>query len=161
MLKVNCKAAENQFTRTTNQTIHHSRHQSARDGGLVLPEGGDLLRAAVVAGEAVDPALDEDEAELGIHVRPVPVEVLPDRDGLLDEEVEVLGQLRREAAGPEHAQDLAARDAVDQRHALRVAEQGADLRRQLALLGGAHDHVLHLRCRRLDPPGRGASVRKH
>ena len=52
------------------------------------------------------PALDEDEAELGVHVRPVPVQVLPDRDGLLDEEVEVLGHLWCEAAGPEHAQDL-------------------------------------------------------
>jgi hypothetical protein len=109
----------------------------------------------------VDPALDEDEAELGVHVRPVPVQVLPDRDGLLDEEVEVLGHLRREAAGPEHAKDLAARDAVDQRHAVRVAEQRADLRRQLALLGGAHDRVLHLRRGRPDPPGRGASVGQH
>jgi len=109
----------------------------------------------------VDPALDEDEAELGVHVRAVPVQVLPDRDGLLDEEVEVLGHLRREAAGLEHAQDLAARDAVDQRDAVRVAEKRTDLRRQVALLGGAHDHLLHVRGGRPHPARGGASVGQH
>uniref|UniRef100_A0A0A8YCJ8 Uncharacterized protein n=1 Tax=Arundo donax TaxID=35708 RepID=A0A0A8YCJ8_ARUDO len=139
----------------------HLRHQSARGGGLVLPGGGDLLGAAVVAGEAVHPALGEDEPELGVHVLLVPVEVFPDRNGLLDEEVEVLGHLRRQAAGPEHAEDLAARDALDERHAVHVAESRADLRRELALLGGVHDRVLHLGRGRLDPARGGTLVGQH
>ena len=107
------------------------------------------------------PALDEDEAELGVLVLPVPLEVLPHRDGLLDEEVEVLGHLGREAAGLEHAEDLAAGDALGERDGVGVAEDRPDLRRQLALLGGAHDHLLHLRRGRLDPGGSGAPVGEH
>uniref|UniRef100_A0A0A9CA20 IDP476 n=1 Tax=Arundo donax TaxID=35708 RepID=A0A0A9CA20_ARUDO len=140
---------------------HHLRHQSARGGRLVLPGGGDLLGAAVIAGEAVHPALGEDEPELGVHVLLVPVQVLPDRDGLLDKEVEVLGHLRREAADPEHAQDLAASNALDVRHAVQVAEERADLRRHLALLGGVHDRVLHLGRGGLDPARGGALVGQH
>lgn len=102
----------------------------------------------------MDPALDEDEPELGVDVRPVPLEVLPDGDGLLDEEVEVLGHLGGQPARLEQAHDLGARDGVGERDAVGVAEQRADLRRHLALLGGAHDELLHLRRGGLDP-GRG------
>ena len=45
-------------------------------GGLVLPVGRELARGAVVAGEAVDAGLDEDEAELGVLVLAVALQVL-------------------------------------------------------------------------------------
>ena len=44
----------------------------------------------VVAGEAVDPALDKDGPELEVFVLHVPLQVLPYRHSLLDQEVEVL-----------------------------------------------------------------------
>jgi hypothetical protein len=158
-MKLNSEALENsQEPRSTNEPSN-LRHQSARGGGLKLPGGGDLLGAAVEADEAVDPALDEDEPELDVHVGPVPVQVLPDGDGLLDEEVEVLGHLRRETAGPVQEQDLAAGDAVDERDTVYIAEKRTDLCRQHALLGGAHDLLLRLRRCRLDPGGGGGGRR--
>jgi hypothetical protein len=45
----------------------------------------------------VDTRLDENEAELGVLVVTVALEVLADGDGLLDEVVEILGNLGREA----------------------------------------------------------------
>ena len=61
---------------------------------LLLPGGRELLGALVVAGEAVDPALHKDEPELGVLVLPVPLKMLPYRHCLLDQEVEVLRDLR-------------------------------------------------------------------
>lgn len=72
----------------------------------ILPIGGDLLGSFVVAGEAVDAAFDEDEAELGVLVLAITVEMLADVDGLLDEHVEVLGHVGGEPVGAEDAQDL-------------------------------------------------------
>lgn len=45
-------------------------------GRLVLEAGRELARAAVVAREAVDAGLDEDEAELGVLVLAVALQVL-------------------------------------------------------------------------------------
>lgn len=63
---------------------------------LLLPGGRELLGALVVAGKAVDPALNENEPEFGILVLPVPLQMLPNRHCLLDEEVQVLRDLRRQ-----------------------------------------------------------------
>jgi len=69
----------------------------ASGGGLVLPVGGQDTDGPVVAGETVDTGLDQNEAELGVLVLAVALEVLADGDGLLDEHVKVLGDLGSEA----------------------------------------------------------------
>jgi len=54
----------------------------ASGGGLVLPVGGQDTDGPVVAGETVDTGLDQNEAELGVLVLAVALEVLADGDGL-------------------------------------------------------------------------------
>lgn len=54
----------------------------AGGGGLVLPGRGQDADGLVVAGQAVDTGLDENEAELGVLVLAVALEVLADGDGL-------------------------------------------------------------------------------
>ena len=73
-----------------------SCNESGRGGGVVLERWGDLLLRLVVASEAVDAGLDENETELGVLVLAVGLEVLADGDGLLDEVPEVLRDRRRE-----------------------------------------------------------------
>jgi hypothetical protein len=51
-------------------------------GGLVLPGGGKDADGLVVAGKTVDTGLDENEAELGVLVLAVALEVLADGDSL-------------------------------------------------------------------------------
>jgi len=51
-------------------------------GGLVLPGRGKDTDGLVVARETVDTGLDENEAELGVLVLAVALEVLADGDGL-------------------------------------------------------------------------------
>jgi len=44
-----------------------------------------------IPAKTVDPGLDQNEPELGVLVLPVPLQMLADGHGLLDEEVHVLG----------------------------------------------------------------------
>ena len=95
------------------------RHQGGGSAGLVLPVGSQNASALVVASQAVHTALDENEAELGVSVLEkrervrgrikvknrvysqtminshlaVALKVLAHVDGLLDQVVQILGQL--------------------------------------------------------------------
>ena len=58
----------------------------------------------------MDPALNQNEPELGIPVLPVPLKMLPDADSLLDQIVDVLGQLWSHALALQNTQNLVASD---------------------------------------------------
>ena len=55
----------------------------AGGGRLVLPVGGEDADGLVVAGQTVDTGLDENQAELGVLVLAVTLEVLADGDSLV------------------------------------------------------------------------------
>jgi hypothetical protein len=74
-----------------------SCNERRRRRRVVLERGRDGLLGLVVAGEAVDTGLDEDEAELGVLVLTVDLEVLAHSDGLLHEVPEILRDLGRQA----------------------------------------------------------------
>ena len=59
-------------------------------GGVIFERWWDLLLGLVVAGQAVNTGLDQDQTELGVLVLPVGLEVLANSDGLLYEVPEVL-----------------------------------------------------------------------
>ena len=61
----------------------------------------------------MDPALNQNEPELGIPVLPVPLKMLPDGDGLLDQVVAILGQLRSHALALQNTEDLVASNETD------------------------------------------------
>ena len=66
---------------------------------LLLPVGRQLLGLLVVSGQAVHSALDENEAELGVLVLAVALQMLAHSQGLLDQVVQVLGDLGSKACG--------------------------------------------------------------
>ena len=61
----------------------------------------------------MDPALNQNEPELGISVLPVPLKMLPDGDGLLDQVVAILGKLGSHALALQDAEDLVASNETD------------------------------------------------
>ncbi len=63
--------------------------------------------------QTVNPGLDENEPELGVLVLPVPLQMLADGDGLLDEEVHVLGQVGGQSLRLQDAEDLVASDEAN------------------------------------------------
>ncbi len=108
----------------------------------------------------MDAAFDKNEAELGVLILTVSVQMLSHGHGLLDQHVKVLGDVGREAVGLEDAQDLVAGNAADLRNALRVTKIHADLRRHQALLRELANLVAHLLRRDFQPRWRVALVRQ-
>ena len=83
----------------------------------------------------MDSALDEDEAELAVLILSVSLQVLPNVHGLLDQVVEVLGDLRSETVLLQDSQDLVSSDSLNLRNTVVVSEDDPDLRGGGALLG--------------------------
>ena len=83
----------------------------------------------------MDSALDEDEAELAILILSVSLQVLPNVHGLLDQVVEVLGDLRSETVLLQDSEDLVSGDSLNLRNTVVVSEDDTDLRGRGALLG--------------------------
>ena len=83
----------------------------------------------------MDSALDEDEAELAVLILSVSLQVLPNVHGLLDQVVEVLGDLRSETVLLQDSQDLVSSDSLNLRNTVVVSEDDTDLRGGGALLG--------------------------
>mmetsp|Transcript_1209 Transcript_1209/g.1086 ORF Transcript_1209/g.1086 Transcript_1209/m.1086 type:complete len:157 (-) Transcript_1209:14-484(-) len=133
-------------------------HQGGGRGGLVLPVGGQLLHALVVAGQAVDAGLNQNQPELAVLILPVAVQVLADGHCLLDHVVHVLRNLRCQALALQDTQDFGAGDGADLGHAALVPEQDADAGGRHTLACQLADLLNHLLGGGLAPAGRAALV---
>lgn len=124
------------------------------------------------------------DVQLGVPVGPVPLQVLPDRDGLLDEVVKVLGDRggqtcrawsshqpwtirvspNRQNPGPtvglQDPQDLVSGDEPDLGDPVRVPEDDSDLGRTETSSGELEDLVRDLLGGGLGPRRLGSSVRE-
>ena len=140
-----------------NQT-EHLGHQRRCRGGLVLEGGRQGLHTLVVPGEAVNAALNQNQAELGILVLAIPVQVLADGHCLLDEVVHILRQGGCQAIRLQDAQDVVACDSLDLRDAEAISQCHANLRRGEALLGKLADVIAHILWLHLQPSRRRSLV---
>merc|ERR1719430_1891242 len=127
---------------------------------LVLPGGGQDTSQLVVPGQAVDPALNQNQPELGISVLPVPLKMLPDGDSLLDQVVAIFRQLWSHALTLQDTQDLVPSDKPDLGNSVGVPEDDTNLGRSEALLGQLEDLVPDLIAGDLQPLRNRPPVRK-
>lgn len=74
----------------TKSTGACSGNERRGGGRVVFKSWWDLLFCLVVAGEAVNTGLDQDQTELGVLILPVGLEVLADSNSLLYQVPEVL-----------------------------------------------------------------------
>lgn len=76
-------------------SVRFRKKKKLLDGNyLLFPDRWKLLCPLVVASQSVDPALNKDQPEFGVLVLPVPLQMLPDRNRLLDKVVQILRNLR-------------------------------------------------------------------
>jgi hypothetical protein len=99
------------LTRRAQHIALRLGNEGAGGRGLVLPRGREDADGLVVAGQAVDAGLDENQAELGVLVLAVALKVLADGNSLVDNLAQALLSLQ---AGP-----LAAERAHGSRRARR------------------------------------------
>ena len=139
-------------------TILRLCDEGGGSGALVPPGGREDTNGLVVAGETVDTGLDENEAELGVLVLAVGGKVLADGNSLLDEHVEVLGDLRCKTVRLEDSENLVTSDDLDLSDTVRVTEDLANLRGSGALLRKLGDLLDDLLGSGLEPRRRVARV---
>jgi len=92
----------------------------------------------------VNPALDKDQAKLGILILPVSLQMLPDCHRLLDEVVQVFRNFRGKTMSLKNTQDLASSNTPDLGYPVRVSENNTNLRRGQALLGELANVLLNI-----------------
>ena len=119
--------------------------------GVVPPGGREGLGVAVVAGESVDTGLDHDESELGVPVLSELLQVLSDLEGLLNQVVEVFGDLGGETRLFQDSEDFTSSDALDLGDAMAISESDANLRRGETLLRELDNLINEVVGRNSDP----------
>lgn len=82
----------------------------------------------------MDTGFDENQTELGVLVLAVTLKVLADSDGLLDQHVKVLWNLRGEAVGLEDSKNLVTSNNLDLSNTVRISQDNTDLGRSGTLL---------------------------
>lgn len=103
-------------------------HQSRSGGGLVLPVWWQHRDSSVVSGQSVDSRLNQNQSELGVLVLSVSLQVLSDRDSLLDQEVQVLWDLWSQTVGLQDSQDLVTSDDLGLRNTVSISQDNTNLR---------------------------------
>jgi hypothetical protein len=127
---------------------------------ILFPVGRQLTGSLVVAGKTVDTGFNKNQTELGVLVLAVALQVLADGDSLLDELVQVFGDLRSETVGLQDTEDLVTSNTLDLRNAVGVTENDTNLRRRQTLLSELEDLFADFLGGGLDPGRRSTAVRE-
>lgn len=107
----------------------------------------------------MDSGFDKNKTELGVLVLSVSLQVLSDRNGLLDKHVKILRDLRGKAVGLEKTNDLLSGDGLDLGDTVGITQDDTDLGRGQTLLCKLANVFFNIRGRDLQPRRRSALVR--
>lgn len=132
---------------------------SGSSGGLVLPVSRKLTGGTVVPGKPVDTALNKNQAELGVLILTVALQMLTHLNSLLDKHVQILRDFRGKTVSLEDTHNLLSGDRADLGNTVGVTKDDTDLRRSKTLLGELADVLLNIGGRNLAPTGGSAFVR--
>lgn len=117
-------------------------NQSRSGGGLVLPVWWQDRNGSVVSGQSVDSGFDQNQSELRVLVLSVSLQVLSDRDSLLDQEVQVFWDLWSQTVGLQDSQDLVTGDNLSLGNTVSISQDNTNLRRSQTL-SGVLDNLLN------------------
>lgn len=104
----------------------------------------------------MDSGFDQNQSELRVLVLSVSLQVLSHGNSLLDQEVQVLWNLRSQTVGLEDSQDLVTGDDLSLGNTVSVSQDNTNLRRSQTLSGVLDDLLNNLVRRQLEP-GRSVS----
>lgn len=99
----------------------------------------------------MDAALDENETELRVLVLSVPLKMLADGYGLLDQMVKIFGKRRRQSLRLQDSQNLVAGDPTNLGNTMPITKHHTNLRGGHALLGELADLLHNIVSRKLEP----------
>jgi hypothetical protein len=107
----------------------------------------------------VDTALDKNQAELGVLILTVALQMLTHLNSLLDKHVQILGDFRGETIGLEDTHNLLSSNGTDLGNSVRVTKDHTNLGGGKTLLGQLANVLLNIGAGNLAPTGGSAFVR--
>jgi len=107
----------------------------------------------------VDTTFNKNQAELGVLILTVALQVLTNLNSLLDKHIQILGDFRRKTICLENTHNLLSGDRADLGDSVRVTKDDTNLGGGKTLLGELADVLLDIGGRNLAPTGGGAFVR--
>lgn len=126
-------------------------NQSRSSGGLVLPVWWQDRDGSVVSSQSVDSRFDQNQSELRVLVLSVSLQVLSDRNSLLDQEVQVLWNLRSQTVRLQDSQDLVTSDNLSLGNTVSVSQDDTNLRWSQTLSGVLDDLLNNVVRGQLEP----------
>lgn len=126
-------------------------NQGRSSGGLVLPVWWQDRDGSVVSGQSVDSRFDQNQSELRVLVLSVSLQVLSDRDGLLDQEVQVLWDLWSQTVRLQDSQDLVTGNNSSLGNTVGISQDNTDLRWSQTLSGVLDDLLNNVVRSQLEP----------
>ncbi len=96
----------------------------------------------------MDTGLNENQVELGVLILAVGIKMLAHANGLLNEEIEILGEFSCEAGGLENTENFVSGNGIDLGNAVLITKDDTDLGRGHTLLCHLRDHILDLKMRK-------------
>lgn len=114
-------------------------NQSGSGVRLVLPVWRQNALSFVVSREPVNTRLHQNQPEFAVLVFTVALQVLTDRDRLLDQIVKIFGQVRRQTHRLHYSQDFVARDEPYLRHTVRIPQNDTCRKQQMIRVKGINE----------------------
>ena len=105
----------------------HLRDNGCSGGGVVSPGWGKDTLALVVTSQAADTALNQDKTELAVLILAVPLQMIANGDGLLDQVVNVFGEGGSKTLGLQDTQNLVSGDESHLGNSVGIPEDDTNL----------------------------------
>merc|ERR1712061_826185 len=112
----------------------------------------------VVACQTTDTALNQDKTEFGIPVLAVPLQMLADGDGLLDQVVDIFRQVGGKSLRLEDPENLVSGDEANLCDTMGIPEDNTDLGRSQTFLCQFEDLFVDLFTGQFQPVGNSPAV---
>jgi hypothetical protein len=107
----------------------------------------------------VDSGFDQNQAELGVLVLAVSIQMPTDLYSLLDKHVQILGNFGGKTVGLKHSDDLLSSDRLNLSDTIGIPQDNTNLRRGQTLLGKLANVLLDIGRSDFEPRRRSALVR--
>jgi len=108
--------------------------QGTGSSAFVSPGWWENTNSLVVTRQTVDTGLDENEAELGVLILSISLEMLTDGNSLLDQHVQIFWDLWCKAIRLEDSKNLVTSNNLDLCNTVRISEDNTNLRWSCAFL---------------------------
>ena len=133
---------------------NHSRGSST----LILPVSRQLPGSPVIPSQTMNTTLNQNQSKLGILILPIPLQMLPDQDSLLNQHIQILWDIRCQTIGFQNTNNFLSSNGFDLSDTIGITKDDTNLGRCETFLGKFANVFFDIRSGDFEPGRRSAFV---